>query len=345
MKLKNQAGFSLVELMVSIVLGLILMAGVLSMFFSSKVTYFANEKTARLQENGRVALDFLTHDVRSSGYQGCARGVEVTSTLNDATALLWSYIFPIQGFESDGAGGFAPAMGIVLNPLPVEDSDVIVVRTAMRDGHALRMETDLADLTSPISVLNAVPAPVSAGTVMMISDCNAASVFQVTSWAAGAPNGTIGHAVGGANPGNLSDDLGYLYRTGARVAPLQTVIYYVGIDPDSNQPALFRQTGAAQPAEMLIEGVQALQIAYGEDTNGDRVADGYGAADTVVNWNNIISVTLSMLIRSDESGTNTDANTYSLLTADLGGVTLGPYNDRRQRMTFTTSIALRNRAW
>jgi type IV pilus assembly protein PilW len=345
MKLKIQAGFSLVELMVSILLGLILMAGVLSIFFSSKVTYFANEKTARLQENGRVALDFLTHDLRSAGYQGCARGVEFTSTLNNPTSLLWNYIFPVQGFESDGAGGYTPALGIVLNPLPVDDSDVIVVRTSMRDGHALRMETDLADLTSPISVLNALPAPVSPGTVMMISDCNAASVFQVTSWGAGSPNGTIGHALGGANPGNLTNDLGYLYRKGARVAPLQTVIYYVGIDPVSNQPALFRQTGATQPAEMMIEGVQALQIAYGEDGNGDRVADGYGSADTVANWNNIISVTLSMLIRSDESGPSADANTYDLLTDDLGGATLGPYNDRRQRMTFTTSIALRNRAW
>ena len=100
MKAKLQSGFSIVELMVSIMLGLILMAGILSIFFSSKVTYFANEKTARLQENGRVALDFVTHDIRASGYGGCARGVPFTSTLNTPTALLWSYAFPLQGFES-----------------------------------------------------------------------------------------------------------------------------------------------------------------------------------------------------------------------------------------------------
>ena len=46
--------------MVSITIGLILLAGVLSIFLSSKVTYFANEKTARLQENGRVALDLIS---------------------------------------------------------------------------------------------------------------------------------------------------------------------------------------------------------------------------------------------------------------------------------------------
>ena len=198
-------------------------------------------------------------------------------------------------------------------------------------------------------MLNAVPAPVSAGTIMMISDCQTVSVFQVSGWTAGTPNGTIQHATGGADPGNSTDDLGALYRADARVAPLQTLIYYVANDPVSGEPALYRQSGAGQsagqPAEILIEGVQALQIAYAEDTNGDRIADGYGSADTVANWNNIISVTLAMLIRSEENGTNVDVNTYPLLTGALGGPTLGPYNDRRQRMVFTTTVALRNRAW
>jgi len=114
MKLNKQRGVSLVELMVSITIGLILIAGVLSIFMSSKVTYFANEKTARLQENGRVALDLLMHDVRSAGYMGCARAVPFTSTLNAPTSLLWNYEIPLQGFESDGAGAWAPVLVPVL---------------------------------------------------------------------------------------------------------------------------------------------------------------------------------------------------------------------------------------
>ena len=82
MYFSKQSGVSLVELMVSITIGLILMAGVLSIFMSSKVTYLANEKTARLQENGRVALDLIQHDVRSAGFMGCARSVPFTSTLS-----------------------------------------------------------------------------------------------------------------------------------------------------------------------------------------------------------------------------------------------------------------------
>lgn len=343
MNLSKQRGVSLIELMVAVTIGLILMAGVLSIFFSSKVTYFTNEKTARLQENGRVALDLVMHDVRSAGYMGCARSVPFTSTLNTPNSLLWNYAIPLQGFESDGAGTWAPALAAgLLNPAPIADSDVLVTRALERDGRALRVVADVAGLTGSATVLNTTS--VAPGQIMIITDCTASTVFQVTGYAVGAPNGTVAHAAGGANPGNQTDDLGWQYLAGARVAPLQTVIYYVANDPVSGEPALFRQTGSVQPADMLIEGVQALQISYAEDTTGDRVADVYRAANSVANWDNVMSVSLAMLIRSVEEGTDVDTKSYPLLTAGVGGKTLGPYNDRRMRMVFTTSIALRNRA-
>ena len=116
----KQRGVSMVELMVSITIGLILLAGVMSIFFSSKVTYFANEKTARLQENGRVALDLVLHDMRASGYMGCARSVPFTSMLNTPNSMLWNYAIPLQGYESDGLGTWSPAIAAgTLSPAPV----------------------------------------------------------------------------------------------------------------------------------------------------------------------------------------------------------------------------------
>lgn len=336
-------GFSLVELMVSIVIGLILIAGVLSIFVSSKVTYTTNEKTGRLQENGRVALDFFSHDLRSSGYQGCARNMNYTAAIKSPGSLLWSFVFPLQGFESDGAGAFAPTLPITLNPAPVKDSDIVVIRMPVRDTRMTRVESAMASSTSDIVVLDTTPAPAAAGQVMMISDCENYSVFQATAYTAGTPNGTIAHTATGSNPGNLTNDLGSAYRAGARVIALQTVIYYVGNDPATGEPGLYRQTGATQPAQLLIDGIQALQVAYGEDTNSDRIADKYYAANGVSNWYDVVSVTLSMLVRSEESGTNYDGNSYSLLATDIGGKTLGPYKDRRQRMVFTNTVALRNR--
>jgi hypothetical protein len=63
-----------------------------------------------------------------------------------------------------------------------------------------------------------------------------------------------------------------------------------------------------------------------------------------VDWNRIISINVSMLIRSEEYGTSTDGRSYQLLATAVGGKLLGPYGDRRQRMMFTTTAALRNRA-
>jgi type IV pilus assembly protein PilW len=342
MYFSKQRGVSLIELMVSITIGLILMAGVLSIFMSSKVTYFANEKTARLQESGRVALDLIQHDVRSAGFMGCARSVPFTSTLNNSTSLLWNYEIPLQGFESSGGGAWSPALAAgTLNPAPVNDSDVLITRAVQRDGITRRMQLDNADLTSDLRVESTTDVPV--GTIMLVTDCQAASVFQVTGYAAGTP-AVITHTAAGSAPGNVTNDLGWLYLAGSRATPLETDIYYVANDPVSGEPSLYRQTGATQPAEQLIEGVQALQVSYAEDTNGDRIADVHRAANAVGNWDNVLSVSLAMLIRSEETGTDVDSKTYQLLPAAAGGQLLGPFADRRMRMVFTTTIALRNRA-
>ncbi len=341
MPMSKQRGVSLVELMVSVTIGLILLAGVLSIFLSSKVTYFANEKLARLQENGRVALNLMSFDMRTAGYPGCARTTQVYSTLNTPTSLLWNYAIPLQGFESDGAGGYTPVVGLTLNPAPVANSDIIVARTMRRDVPTLRLAAPMGGVTANIVVTTATPAPTT-GQHMMVMGCEYSTVFQVTGYAAGAPNSTISHAATGSAPGNASNNLNYVYQTGARVAPLQTVIYYVGNDALGN-PSLYRQTGATTPAEQLIEGVEALQISYGFDTNNDQIVDDYQSAATITNWDRVRSVNYALLVRSDEAGTEVDNKTYVLLDTAVGGRTLGPFTDRRSRLVFTSTIALRNR--
>jgi type IV pilus assembly protein PilW len=343
---RKQTGFSLVELMVALTLGLILLTGVVSIFLSSKVTYLANEKTARLQESGRVALDLITHDVRSAGYLGCAKIPRwFQTTLNTPTAALWNYFMPMMGYEADGSGNYAPALDVALNPAPVNDSDVIVTRGLLRDGRALTIQADMASASADPAVLHTTTAPVTAGQIYVLTDCESTTVFQATAYTAGAPNGTIAHATGGSSPGNSTTDLGYQYRRLSRLIPVQTYTYYVGNDPVTNEPGLYRKTGNAANSELLIEGIQALQIAYAIDNVGsDRVADTYVSANNVTDWNNVISVTLSLLARSEDSGADLDVQTYQILPAALGGKQIAPADDGRQRMLFNTTIAVRNRA-
>lgn len=346
MKSRTQRGFSLTELMIALALSLILMAGVLSIFFTSKVTYMTNENTARLQENGRVALEMMLYDVRSSGYLGCARMKRIPfwNALNTPASVLWDFERPMQGFESTGAGVWTPALDAVaigLNPVPANGSDVLAVRAPVRDAATQRMTASMANtIANP-----AVPTAPTNGQIMLITDCNTSSVFQATGYSAGA----VVHAAPGAfAPGNSTTNLGFVYQNSAqrttRLIPLQTVFYYVA------NSALYRKENALA-AQLLVDGVDALQVAYGEDTNGDRVVDRYVSADggggPAVDWNNVIGVTVSLLMRSEETGTDVDTQTYTLLDpadAAQGGATLGPFNDRRQRMQFTSTATLRSYA-
>ena len=339
MRMRTQYGLSLVELMVAMAIAVLLLAGVVSIFQSSKVTYLTNEKTARLQENGRLALELMVHDLRSAGYGGCARETAFTSTLNASTDTLWNYEQPVQGFESLNDGDYAPALDIALAPAPIADSDVIVIRMPVRDRPIMTVQADLANATDNPQVL-AAAGPVAVGQIMLIANCEASTVFQATGWNAGPP-GSVLHAAGGANPGNATADLGFQYQEFARLIPIQTVIYWVG--DDGTGPALWRRVGN-DAAEILVEGVQALQAAYGEDTDADRIANDYFSADAIDDWDDVISVNLALLARSEETGLEVDTSTYELLEAALGGLTLGPYDDRRQRMLFTSTAALRNRA-
>lgn len=65
---RQQLGLSLVELMVALVLGLVLMTGIIQVFLSSRQTYATNEAMARMQENGRFALEFISRSARLAGY-------------------------------------------------------------------------------------------------------------------------------------------------------------------------------------------------------------------------------------------------------------------------------------
>lgn len=91
----------------------------------------------------------------------------------------------------------------------------------------------------------------------------------------------------------------------------------------------------------LLDGVENMQILYGVDTNGDRIANRYSTAATVTannEWTRIVSVRVALLLSTVQAASSDpDASTYTLLNA-----TAGPFNDQLRRHVFTTSIALRN---
>lgn len=64
---RGSRGFSLVELMIAIVLGLVVMGGVISIFVANRQAFRVSENMAHVQENARVAFELLARDLREAG--------------------------------------------------------------------------------------------------------------------------------------------------------------------------------------------------------------------------------------------------------------------------------------
>jgi type IV pilus assembly protein PilW len=332
-------GFSLVELMIAMTLSLVLLAGALSILYSSKVTNTENERIARLQEAGRTVVELILRDTRAAGFQGCARPlglVTYENALSDPTSLLWNLQQPVYGFNAQGSG-WSPALNTTLLPPALPGSDVLVLRTTRQGMPMFRLAAPLLTNTDNLQVDGPAGAVLPVGATMIVSDCMRSTAFVVTGFSPGSP-AVIFHGQGGGPPANVTASLiNPLFKDLATVTPIDTVIYYVG--QGTNGPALWRRIGK-DDAVLLVEGVENLQVLYGEDTKGELLASRYVNASAVTNWDNIVSVTISVLLRSeDEANLDRDTAQYTMLDA-----TIPAANDRRQRSLFTTTATLRNRS-
>ena len=72
---KAVRGFTLVELMIALTLGLLIVAGVTSLFIGMRASYSFQEGLSRVQENGRFAVQHLSHELRMSGFAGCSNNI------------------------------------------------------------------------------------------------------------------------------------------------------------------------------------------------------------------------------------------------------------------------------
>jgi type IV pilus assembly protein PilW len=83
MKLRNIEGFTLVELMVSMGIGMVILAAVTTTFMSQAKIYNAQEQVNEMQQNARGVLDIITRELKMAGYKpngGTFNGVTYSTT-------------------------------------------------------------------------------------------------------------------------------------------------------------------------------------------------------------------------------------------------------------------------
>lgn len=106
-----QRGFTMIELMIALLLGMLVVAAASSLFLSNKRVYGATEAIGRIQENQRGAFEILARDIREAGTNPCLR-IDGTYTdrfgiqLAAPDAAFWArFANGISGAEGTGANG------------------------------------------------------------------------------------------------------------------------------------------------------------------------------------------------------------------------------------------------
>lgn len=329
----RQLGLSLVELMIAMTLGLIVLAGVLSLFMTNKQSYTLENAVAQIQEGGRFSLDFMRPQIRQAGYTGCAnQSIWSNPNVNllKSPADIYNFAQAIQGYDYKNTGTNSiytiptesPALDTSAadwNPvLPaniwssisskiIPGSDIIMIHSVTAGGIDIDSfpgggnSANVKVTAASASKLNGLE-----GQIGYVTNCQDAAVFQITN--VNVSSGTAVHsATGTYSPGNISAGKVGSFALPAQLYTMQTYVYFIGLGADSG-PSLYMAVLSGNAAnyvlgtpQELVSGVENMQILYGVDTDADGIANQYVAASDIANWSNvsIVSVRIGLLVRSD----------------------------------------------
>jgi type IV pilus assembly protein PilW len=304
--LQGNMGFTLVEVMVSIVLGLFVLGTIYSFFISSMVANKVTSRTAEIQETARFAISLISDDIKRAGYfAGNANVADITGSVgisvptanclsvgNSWGTMLQQHVF---GINNSRAGYIC---------LPWADylrGDVLTLRYA---------------------------------TPWIVNTFTANDLYLRSSLFEGRI--FLGSEAANAVNNNIADLPQAVHALVART-------YFIGPSGESCDgsaiPALFwvNLVEGVPVIEQLLLGVEHLQLSYGVDSTDDGLPNSYETASSVPDWNDVTAVRLSIIVRDEcPDPAFTDEKTYT-----LGDVVYKPA-DNLHRLQVDTLVTLRN---
>ncbi len=364
---RSQAGLTLVELMISVAVGLLLLSAVVSLYFANKTAFRYQEVGSRLQENGRFAIETIAHDIRNTNYTGCGSISIHSNVVTDFTSNWWlDSRSMIRGFDST-TGYPVDLAGASTS------SDALIVM--YRDNESELMITAHDATNARFTLGN--NHPFEKGEILYATDCRRATVFQMSGPSSG-PTAQVEHVAGTTTtPGNCSQELGascggtaqtYSFSAGGFMSRFVSKAYYIAPASSGGGNSLYVRSLAAQtggqPATFeILPGVQAMRIRYGADLDCDGVADRFALASEVTGltkcsadmpspWNMVVSVKVELLVLGQEINVATDNQKFCMDykgTGDPSVCNASNYNyvftasNKAAGRVFSTTVTLRNR--
>lgn len=320
--MRTQRGVTLVELMISLVLGLLVVAGAVGIFASNRRAYASTETLGRLQETGRVAFELMARDIREAGATPCGKNILIANTLNNSSTNWYTdFATGMRGYE--GGANAVPVAGAAAG------TDAIDILSATSSDVYL---TSYNKVSSELNVSST--AGISDGDVAIICDYKQGAIFQITQVQSAALK--LQHNPGGSvSPGNCTKMFNYpvqckppanpknpkVFTNGAAIAHLSATRWYVADAPAGAGKTLYRSSlrtaggNATMVAEQVAEGVEDMEITY---LQSDKTA--YVEAGSVTNWGEVVAVRLTVTLQAragSERGKNIQGTDNAALTREI----------------------------
>jgi type IV pilus assembly protein PilW len=373
-----QLGLSLIELMIAITIGLLLLAGLATIFANSSSSQNELRRAAAQIENGRFAMDTMTQDLQVAGFWGQYRSITSPASTPDAcdvsvTALTEAVNLPVQAYWSGGVTSKPSVPASCSTWLPASNlaagSDVIVIRRAETAYVGIGTTTVAGE-----RYVQANPATISVQNGGGTTSCTTDAAGAATSITRRCltPTTHADEICSGSCPGGSPS--GYIRK-------LRVHIYFVapcnvpaggattcGADADGGRPVptlkrleLIASGGSATfQIVPIAEGVEFMTIGYGIDDTptsvnaetgliGDGAPDRYVLNPNLTQMSNAVTVRLDLLVRNPEPSLNyTDNKSYGLgsdpstPTSAAVTVTSANYSPSYRRHVYNSEIRLVN---
>ena len=296
----KQAGFSLIELMIAVAIGLFLIAGALTVYVNTNDSQRMVEDQVAMMDEARFAMEVIGYDLRHAGNFGRMNEPELVDT-SLITGLIANDCLP--------TGWAADATNWVYAYNDTTDDGVRNI-TGCTTGHIT------GDIIETRYALNTPIVALQPNKVYLNGDVNGSTYFT----GAVAPD-----------PGRQN------YEAVANAYYIGSYSYAVG----DNIPSLRRisiQPGPVVSDDMVLSGVENLQVMIGTDVDNDGTVDTYSDPSSAINWNWARSVQIWLVVRSNDL--QPDIDTSANFT--IAGQNVAYPNDGYRRFMISTVVSLRN---
>ena len=333
--MQPQNGVSLVELMISMLLGLIITAGVIAVYLTNVKNYQLSEAQTQIHETSFFTRQFMTEALQNVDFSyGCPDDLQLANTVRIGGAQSYPSTLKggLQGFEVAGedqalSANFA-ALGIA-DDFFAANSDVLMV-ASLELLEGVKVQAIQSAIASELDVSTQQSLPV--GLYSLVSpDCQNAAQFVVTGSVLVEEGVRLTHAVaetglglwqdfnncvvmlkGGFDCGSVGlDDANFTAQAGDQL--FHTRKYAYGLRQLASSPAgvlsLVRIDlhGELTNQEELVTGIKALQIEYGVSPVDEKHVEHYLKASDVLDWSSVKTVRLLLeLVPSKQSGATND---------------------------------------